>query len=58
MSGSDPKAFEAELARRIALIENESRDHSSVRRLPQADTLALAALTVLCLAVIQFAKWI
>jgi len=48
-----PTDFEGELERRLAILaQGEDRD----RRLPQADTIALAVITAGCFAIVLIAQ--
>lgn len=53
MSRQRPSAFEGELVRRLAIL---SRDKEVDRRLPRADTIALAAITIGSFAIVLIAQ--
>jgi hypothetical protein len=48
-----PTAFEGELERRLAIL---AQDEGADRRLPVADTMALAAITIGSFAVVLIAQ--
>lgn len=53
MTRPRPTAFDGELARRLAILE---RGEEAERRLPRADTIALAAITAGSFAIVLIAQ--